>query len=67
MLEQIKSFFNTNILPVQSAESIIRSPNTAKTSTSAPNIEIATCAILVEIACIDGEFTDQEKNKGPKF
>ncbi len=62
MLEQIKSFFNTNILPVQPAETGIRSPNTAKTSTSAPNIETAACAILVEIASIDGEFTDQERD-----
>lgn len=51
MLDSIKSFFQTNIEPAQQA----------KTGEAGPNIELAACALLLELAHADEEFADSER------
>ena len=51
MLESIKSFFRSSMSP---------SPDAGK-SESAPDIRLAACALLLELAQADDEFTDDER------
>ena len=51
MLESIKSFFKSSMSP---------SPEAAKPG-SAPDIRLAACALLLELAQADDEFTDDER------
>jgi uncharacterized tellurite resistance protein B-like protein len=52
MLESIQSFFSNYIFPTETAEA----------EKKGPDIKVATCAVLLEMANIDGEFSSQEQD-----
>lgn len=53
MLESIKSFFAKNVEPVEESSADERIPNP---------IQVAACALMLELAHADEEFTDEEQD-----
>ena len=51
MIDAIKDFFNTAMLPAVEDE----------TSTIAEDVRLAACALLLEVAYADDDFSDQER------